>query len=96
MSADQLAAILAAVGAAPALPGARCRGRHHLFDEATPDEDPDTVAYRHDHALRLCRSCTALASCEQWFESLPRSQRPSGVIAGQVRQPKPGRPKKPA
>ena len=31
---SQLDALLAAIGAAPVLPGARCRGRHHLFDEA--------------------------------------------------------------
>ena len=51
MSADQLHRLLAAVGAAPALPGARCRGKHHLFDEQGTHEDPDTADQRHTQAL---------------------------------------------
>jgi hypothetical protein len=37
---SQLADLLQAVGAAPCLPGARCRGRHALFDPAAACEDP--------------------------------------------------------
>lgn len=95
MSADQLTAILAAVGAAPALPGARCRGKHHLFDEQGKHEAPETAAERHTQALGLCTHCTALASCGQWFDTLPRSKRPAGVVAGRLNTPKPvGRPPK--
>ena len=92
-----LDALLDAVGAAPALPGARCRGRHHLFDEARPDEAPQTVDQRHAQALMLCSDCPALASCEQFFLSLKPSKRPPGVIAGRINQPRPaGRPRKAA
>ncbi|MEX3652379.1 hypothetical protein ABFW14_19015 [Mycolicibacterium fortuitum] len=95
MSADQLTALLAAVGAAPALPGARCRGKHHLFDEAGKNEAPETADERHAQALGLCTHCTALASCEQWFDTLPRTKRPAGVVAGRLNTPKPaGRPRK--
>ncbi|GAS87542.1 hypothetical protein [Mycolicibacterium brisbanense] len=87
--------LLAAVGVAPALPGARCRGKHHLFDDAGKDEAPEVVAQRHQQALGLCRSCPALASCGRWVDSLPRSRRPPGVVAGVVHAPKPpGRPRK--
>lgn len=95
MSADQLHRLLAAVGAAPALPGARCRGKHHLFDEQGTHEDPETADQRHTQALGLCRGCTALASCQQWLDTLPSSKRPPGVVAGQIRKPRQaGRPRK--
>jgi hypothetical protein len=84
---SQLDDILAAVGAAPALPGAKCRGRHHLFDPAVPGEDPDNVTARHAQALGLCSHCPALDKCRDWLDSLPPSRRPFGVIAGNVRQP---------
>lgn len=53
--------LLAAVGVAPALPGARCRGKHHLFDDAEKNEAAEVVAQRHAQALQLCSGCTALA-----------------------------------
>lgn len=81
---DQLHDLLLALAGAPALVGARCRGRSHLFDEAQPDEDPDTTTFRHQHALTLCRGCTALASCQRWFDTLPARQRPPGVVAGRA------------
>lgn len=81
---DTLDALLHAVGAAPALPGARCRGRHHLFDDAHPNEDPETVAQRRQQALALCRGCPALASCSAWVDGLPPRQRPPGVVAGRL------------
>ena len=85
---SQLDAILEAVGAAPCLPGARCRGRHALFDPAALGEHPDTVAARHGLALDLCRySCPSPTRCEEWLDSLPPRRRPLGVIAGTVRQP---------
>ena len=87
--------LFAALGLAPALPGARCRGKHHLFD-APPEldrEDADTTAARHAQAIELCRGCIALASCNTWFDSLPPSKRPHGVIAGRINKPRPaGRP----
>lgn len=94
MSADQLTNLLAAVGAAPALPGARCRGRSHLFDERAEREDPETAAERHQQALGLCSHCPALASCSEWFGSLTPARRPYGVVAGRLIQPRAGRPRK--
>jgi len=77
--------LLAAICAAPCLPGARCRGKHHLFDEAASGENPDTTAARHAQALGLClNSCPSLTRCESWFLGLKPSSRPTGVVAGQV------------
>jgi hypothetical protein len=84
---SQLDAILDAVGAAPALPGALCRHRHALFDPAAPGENPDDVDARHDLALGLCEYCPTLSRCQEWVENLPPQRRPLGVIAGKVREP---------
>lgn len=84
---SQLTNLLDAVGAAPALPGARCRGRHHLFDPPSGSEDPETTAQRHAQALGLCEHCPALTRCAEWVASLPPRRRPAGVVAGKVRQP---------
>jgi WhiB family redox-sensing transcriptional regulator len=81
---SQLESLLDAIGAAPVLPGAHCRGRHHLFDEAAPNEKPETVAARHAQAVGLCQLCPARSRCEDWLASLPRSKRPVGVVAGQI------------
>lgn len=79
-----LDSMLGAILGAPALPGAKCRGRHHLFDDRHPDETPDTREQRHNAALTLCRNCPALNPCAAWFDRLRPSQRPEGVIAGRV------------
>lgn len=76
--------VLDTIGLVPALPGARCRGRHQLFDPPDRNEDPSAVKYRHDQALALCGSCPAFASCRAWLDQLPDAQRPDGVIAGIV------------
>lgn len=81
--------LFSAIGMAPALPGARCRGRSHLFDPPERGEDPDTTDYRHRHALALCRGCTALASCTAWFDTLTPRKRPQGVTAGRIHLVKP-------
>ena len=88
--------LLAALAGAPSLPGAKCRGRHALFDAPSElDREPPAVTeQRHAQALSLCRTCPALASCQQWYDSLPRAQRPSGVVAGQITPTGPGRPRK--
>jgi len=78
--------ILAAVGAAPALPGAKCRNRYALFDPAAKGEDPETVSQRHALAVELCSYCPALTRCRDWLNGLPERQRPVGVIAGEIRQ----------
>jgi WhiB family redox-sensing transcriptional regulator len=76
-----LAAML--VGA-PALPGARCRGRGHLFDPPGPGEHPDAVQARHHQAVQLCNGCPSLTRCADWLDTLPPRQRPRGVIAGRI------------
>lgn len=87
-SGDPVVEILSAVLAgAPSLPGARCRGRSYLFDEAAKDEPPAVVEQRHAQALGLCRICPALASCQQWYDSLPAQKRPPGVVAGIINTP---------
>ncbi|CPR11949.1 hypothetical protein BN971_03242 [Mycobacterium bohemicum DSM 44277] len=73
-----------ALGVIPALPGARCRGRHHLFDGPAPGEDEQAVRDRHAQALGLCVGCPAAARCREWFDTLPPRKRPAGVIAGTV------------
>jgi hypothetical protein len=83
----QLDAILEAVGAAPCLPGALCRGRHALFDPAAPGENPETTDARHEQALTLCAHCPSLERCAAWLASLKPQHRPCGVVAGVVRQP---------
>jgi hypothetical protein len=82
-----LNALLDAVGAAPCLPGAKCRGRHALFDPPALGEPANVVEARHDLALGLCEYCPALARCESRLYSLPPQRQPVGVIAGTVRQP---------
>lgn len=78
--------LVGALAGVPSLPGARCRGRPHLFDEAAPAE-PDTVAAaRHAQALRLCLNCPSLDPCTAWFLTLTPAKRPTGVIAGRINQ----------
>lgn len=85
---DQL---VSSLRGAPHLPGARCRGRPHLFDPAGVNED---ASARHAQALGLCEHCPSMARCSDWFDSLPRQKKPEGVIAGQLRLPNQvGRPR---
>jgi len=68
----------------PILRGARCRGRHDLFDPKGCDEPDDVAQARTEQALRICDSCPALQPCSQWFESLPLKNRPQGVVANRI------------
>ena len=89
--------LLDAVGLAPSLPGANCRGRHALFDDGATGEHPDDVNQRHAEAIGLCACCPALDRCADWYDGLPPTRRPAGVIAGQVNRAKPvGRPRRSA
>lgn len=76
--------LLSSLAGAPVLPGARCRGRHHLFDPERQDEAHDTAQLRHRQAITLCEGCPALAACRAWVETLPPRKRPPGVVAGQL------------
>jgi hypothetical protein len=83
--------LLSALAGVPVLPGARCRGRHALFDPQRPDEADEVAQARHSQAVGLCEHCPALAACQLWVNSLPPPKRPSGVIAGQLRRERPRR-----
>ena len=81
-----LDSLLGALLGAPALPGAKCRRRHRLFDEPAPNEPAEQVRQRHAMALRLCDSCPARLPCQDWVDNrLTARTRPYGVIAGRVR-----------
>lgn len=89
--------LLGALLGAPSLPGARCRGRSHLFDEAEQYEPVELVEQRHAQAKLLCAGCNSLDACRKWLDSLPPSRKPLGVVAGQVvRAPKPRTRREPA
>jgi WhiB family redox-sensing transcriptional regulator len=80
--------LMASLAGAPALVGARCRGKGHLFDGASPGERAEVVAARHNQAVGLCQHCPALDRCRTWVDGLPRSKRPEGVVAGKIPMPK--------
>jgi len=88
------APLFTALVKAPSMSDAACIGRWHDFDPEAAGEHPTAVAQRHTAALRLCDQCRARARCEAWFESLPKTQRPHGVIAGRIYPPAAGRPRK--
>ncbi len=83
--------LAAAISAAPAFPGARCRGRPHLFDPGEAQEPVDIVVQRQAQALELCARCPSLGRCRDWLDSLPRSKKPRGVVAGLVVGDRPSR-----
>lgn len=87
MSAAMFDSLLASLAGVPALPGARCRGRHHLFDARLAGEDVDVANARHSQALELCAGCPALSRCEEWVDSLPPSRQPAGIVAGRLCRP---------
>jgi hypothetical protein len=70
--------------AAPALPGARCRGQWKVFDAAAGDRRYPHVAQACQQALAICRCCPCLIACRRWVDGLPPGVRPSGVVAGMV------------
>jgi WhiB family redox-sensing transcriptional regulator len=82
---DLLAAILRDT---PRLQGARCRTHPEVFD-ATHPIGRGACSTRHHvdaraAAVAVCQRCPALPACRAWLESLPASQRPSGIVAGQL------------
>lgn len=77
MNLDELLGALAGI---PKLDGARCVGKSEVFDLV---DDPETTEY----ALQQCSNCPALAACELWFDSLPESHRPEGVVADRISAP---------
>lgn len=80
--------LLAALRGIPNLHGAACTGLWPAFDAAEPDETAEDTEHRHNTAIRVCNNCPALQPCRQWFDGLRPSQRPAGVIAGLVSEPR--------
>lgn len=89
---DTMSALL---GGVPDLSGARCRGRHELFDSTIAGQqsrpaDEFTPSSRNEldnacnAALRLCAMCPALDPCRAWLDRQRPTRRPRGVIAGQL------------
>ena len=87
--------LLAALAGVPRLPGAKCRGRHALFDEAREDEALPDVERRHRAALEVCADCPVLRLCADWIAALPPADRPGGVVAGQILPHPPARRRTP-
>ena len=69
---------------APSFPDAQCRDRVELFDRTAGHARSAEVEYARVQALALCASCPCLRQCRAWFDSLPASKRPPGVVAGRV------------
>ncbi len=59
-------------------------GRDHreLFDR-TVARGRGVIAARRD-AIEICAGCPVLARCAAWVATLEPSERPRGVVAGQV------------
>lgn len=66
----------------PKLENAACIGLWWLFDPPASDESADDAEARQAAALQKCHSCAALRECRRWVDSLKKSQRPAGVVAG--------------
>jgi hypothetical protein len=79
------ASLGAAFAHTPNLDGATCAGRSDLFD-LQPFHSADR-AMREAQALTLCAHCPALLACKRYFDSMPLSVQPYGVIAGRVHRP---------
>lgn len=90
MSAGALvAALLDELAVAPRLAGARCVGRHELYDrtieaERTGPPGAADLAAARTEALMLCAGCCQLAPCGAWLDKQPKKHRPLGVVAGRI------------
>ncbi|BBX93114.1 hypothetical protein CQY21_21570 [Mycolicibacterium boenickei] len=89
---SDLEGLFGALSDVPRLEGAKCVGKHELFDAREERESVEHAAERHEAAIHLCRSCLALSACAAWFDSLPKSKRPGGVTAARPNPMPPGRP----
>lgn len=77
-------ALLAELAAqTPRLSGAKCVGRHQLYD-STATRCGNAIHQARAEALALCGSCPALTLCAAYVDSLPPRQRPHGVVAGRI------------
>lgn len=65
----------------PRLHGGLCIGRGSLFDGDGKD-GPRTA-----QAVSTCHQCPALDPCSEWLATLPRTSKPTGVVAGRYSGP---------
>lgn len=77
-----LTGLLAELHAAPALDGAACTGRGHLFDDRQTEETTDAWRHRATAAASVCHRCPVMNGCRDWLESLEPARRPHGIVAG--------------
>jgi len=77
MSANALAGMLAAIGAAPDLRHGLCVSNWDLWDQT---EDPATI----ELTTQMCLRCPVLDRCREWSSQFTNRQL-SGVVAGVVR-----------
>lgn len=85
-----IADLFGELAAAPRLDGALCRGKADIWDmppSSSRDPDPDDTAQRIAFAIGACQRCPALSRCRAWVSGLRPSQRPAGVVAGQLCEP---------
>lgn len=85
-----IADLFAELAFAPRLDGALCRGKADIWDMPPPptrDPDPDDTAQRITFAIGACQRCPALSRCRAWVSGLRPSQRPAGVVAGELCEP---------
>ena len=71
---DAVGLIACIIAETPRLEDAACVKRPRLFDG---DSGADAA-----QAISICKQCPALLQCRRWVKSLPRGQKPYGVIAG--------------
>ena len=79
-----LADLLGAIAAAPNLHGAACREHPEVFTATMGKAAGRPGVYA--RAIAMCQACPALAACTTWVDSLPASDRPTGVTGGIIRQ----------
>lgn len=83
--------IFAAAVHTPDFSRGQCAGRTELFDppETSRGSKP-TPAQRQvqRQAVQLCLKCPVRQDCRAWFYSLATEERPAGVIAGMIIQPR--------
>ena len=75
---NTLDGLLLSLAGTPSLPGARCRGRSHLFNG---EDGPEGERTR--QAAQICHRCPALDPCRTWAQQQPPKAL-DGVIAGRL------------
>lgn len=84
MTSDDLGRLMAAwLGSVPQLPDAACRGRTEMADV-----DVRSSREAIDAAIDVCLDCPVMLACAEWVEGLPADQKPAGVTASILLDPR--------